>query len=784
MNDRYRFVTLGMLLMVLLASIGWLQPQASSAQQEPLAASVSNQALLGQLSAQTNGAARVSYHSETGAVRFIGTNRQHPLAQPTSSSDVISAEQTAMHYAQTYGQLFGLRDPARELTVMRVETTPDARTFVRYQQVYNGIPIVGGELIVQTSAKGELLSLNGEVLPQLQLDTTPTLDAAAARDEALTALSKTYALPTNAFVVSTPTVWIYNPIILGGPGLRQNTLVWRMEVTAPTSTIPVREFVLVDARRGVVALHFNQIADVKERHICNAKGTPDTDTDPNNNCDAPAKWVRSEGQAPVADGDVNLAYDYSGITYDYFFNRFGRNSIDNAGMPLISLVRYCPSAANCPYENAFWNGRQMTYGAGYASADDVVGHELAHGVTEFTAGLFYYYQSGALSESMSDLFGELIDFTAGYGAGRGNDASNTRWLMGEDLAIGAIRDMKNPEAYDDPDKTSSFYYVGGPQDSGGVHTNSGVNNKAVYLLTDGGTFNGRSITALGEPKVAQIYYEALSRMMTSATNYQDLYDYLQQACINLVGTYGISNADCQEVNDAVTATEMNLTPDAAPTSKAPMCNVGTLPIDIFFDDLENPNSGNWAHSAATGIDEWYYPSNVTPYGDITYATSGRFNMWGNAQGGTDSTPLAPADYSIAMTKSIVVPPGAYLHFAHSYGFEADFLANYDGGVVEYSTNNGASWNDAGSLFIDNGYNGTIVESAENPLSTRDGFVDHSNGYGSSRADLSSLAGQSVRFRFRIGTDSKVDDYGWFIDDVRLYRCDVLSQKLFVPLIKR
>jgi Zn-dependent metalloprotease len=786
MTVRYRFATFSLLCAIVFTLIGSLAPQPSAARQsQEFAAPTTNQALISQIQSSTAGQARISYHAETGQVRFIGTDLQHPVARPATLAAPTSPEQAALQFAQTYGQLFGLRDPASELSVMRSQTGDDGRSFVRYQQVHEGIPVLGGELIVQINGAGELLSMNGEALPQLQVAVTPKVSAAAANAAAVAALAKTYKLPSSALVVSDPALWIYNPALLGGPGIRQNTLVWRMEVTAPSSLIPVRELVLVDAQRGLVALHFNQIADAKERHVCDANSIADADGDENNNCDSAGEWVRSEGQGPVASAEVNLAYDYSGITYDYYANRFNRNSIDNLGLPLLSLVRYCPGS--CPFGNAFWNGRQMTYGPSYASADDVVGHELTHGVTEFTAGLFYYYQSGAINESLSDVFGELIDFTPGFGGGRGDDTAGSRWMMGEDLPIGAIRDMENPGAFSDPDKTSSADYKGDTSDSGGVHSNSGVNNKAAFLLTDGGTFNGRTITALGETKVGHIYYEALSRLMTSGTDYRDLYDDLRQACAGLVGTFGITSADCQEVKDAVDATEMNLNPGNAPTNSIAVCDTpGNLAINSYLDTMENPASGNWTHSAATGNDEWYNPPLNTPYGDILYATSGRLSLWGNAQGGADDQhTLPPADYSIAMTSNVVVPAGGYLHFNHSYGFEADFIDTYDGGVVEYSTNSGATWQDAGPLFAGgNGYNGTISSGNGNPLAGRNAFVDHSNGYGSSRANLSSLAGQSVRFRFRIGTDALIDDYGWFIDDVRIYRCSAPTEAVFLPLITR
>ncbi|MGD4048251.1 M4 family metallopeptidase, partial [Xanthomonas citri pv. citri] len=146
-------------------------------------------------------------------------------------------------------------------------------------------------------------------------------------------------------------------------------------------------------------------------------------------------------------------------------SRFARDSLDGAGLSLKSTVRYCDPLEPCPLANAFWNGEQMIYGQGFASADDVVAHELTHGVTDFSSHLFYYYQSGALNESLSDIFGELVDQADGVdGAG-----GPVRWQLGEDLPIGAIRSMANPPAHGDPDRTGSPLYFGGPEDNGGVH---------------------------------------------------------------------------------------------------------------------------------------------------------------------------------------------------------------------------------------------------------------------------------------------------------------------------
>jgi hypothetical protein len=133
-----------------------------------------------------------------------------------------------------------------------------------------------------------------------------------------------------------------------------------------------------------------------------------------------------------------------------------------------------------------------------------------------------------------------------------------------------------------------------------------------------------------------------------------------------------------------------------------------------------------------------------------------------------------------MTRNIAIPAGSqpFFHFNHAYDFEGP---NYDGGVIEYSINSGSTWVDAGSMIINNNYKGTISPSFDNPLGGRQGFLGSSNGYISSRLNLSSLVGKNVRFRFRLGTDSGGWGYGWFIDDLRMYTCAV-PQRGLLPLV--
>jgi bacillolysin len=611
------------------------------------------------------------------------------------------------------------------------------RSVVRFQQLKAGVPIMGGELIVHLDNARNIQAVMARTIPSPAINTTPAITPAAAAQTALAQVART-AGNASALRVSTPELWIYDPSLIG-PGSALPRLVWRMEVTSTAREL-IRELVLVDAQRGSIALHFNQIETAKNRMTYNAS----------NGLVLPGTLVCNEANtclSPPNDSHVAAAHLYAGDTYDFYASNFGRDSLDNAGLTLTSVVHF-----DSGYQNAYWDGAEMVYGdgSGFPLADDVVAHELTHGVTQYTSNLFYYYQAGAINESLSDVFGEFVDLTNG----RGTDTAAVRWLIGEDVSgLGAIRSMKDPPAFGDPDKMTSDKYATDFGDNGGVHTNSGINNKAAFLMVDGGTFNGQTVTGIGIPKVAKIYYETATHLLTSGSDYLDLYNALFQGCTNLIGTSGITSGDCTQVRNATLAVEMNLQPVAGFNPEAPICTGGATPVNVFFDNLES-GSTNFAFSAAVGTLRWQYDSL-----DFPFAHSGVHFLY------ADDYPDTTTDTAVAMAASVAIPAGAFLHFAHAFGF-----ANYDAGVVEYSTNAGVTWTDAGSFFDSNGYTGIVNAASGNPLAGRSAFVDESHGYISSRLNLSSLAGQSVRFRWRMGLDSDKYKYGWWLDDVRIYTC--------------
>jgi hypothetical protein len=177
-------------------------------------------------------------------------------------------------------------------------------------------------------------------------------------------------------------------------------------------------------------------------------------------------------------------------------------------------------------------------------------------VTQFEANLIYFMESGAINESYSDIFGETIDLTNGAGT----DGPGTRWWIGEDLAPGAfqgIRYMRDPTQRGDPGKMSDPQFVCDGSDSGGVHSNSGIGNHAYSLIVDGGTYNGFTIAGIGLTKAGKIEYRALSEYLVPASTYADKYDAMNQSCLDLIGTAGISADDCVEVQKALDAVEMS-----------------------------------------------------------------------------------------------------------------------------------------------------------------------------------------------------------------------------------
>ncbi len=235
----------------------------------------------------------------------------------------------------------------------------------------------------------------------------------------------------------------------------------------------------------------------------------------------PGREVRTEGAAASGDVAVDEAYEGLGATHALLLEAFGRASVDGAGLPLLATVHY-----GTHYDNAFWDGQRMVFGDGdgevfgrFTASLSVIGHELAHGVTQFTAGLAYEGQSGALNESFSDVMGALVEQ---FHARQTADAAS--WLIGAGLFTSAVqgralRSMLEPgTAYDDdvlgrdPQPADMAGYVDTADDNGGVHLNSGIPNRAFALAA-------RAIGGFAWERAGQVWYDAITGELSPTADF-------------------------------------------------------------------------------------------------------------------------------------------------------------------------------------------------------------------------------------------------------------------------
>ncbi|MBF7029113.1 M4 family metallopeptidase [Staphylococcus kloosii] len=219
---------------------------------------------------------------------------------------------------------------------------------------------------------------------------------------------------------------------------------------------------------------------------------------------------------------------YANEIYHYYLKKFNRNSYDNKGGRIDSFVHYGKN-----FNNAAWTGQYMIYGDGdgkqfkaLSASKDIIAHELTHAVTARTAKLVYKNQTGALNESISDVFAYFVD---------PND-----WLIGEDaytpkIKGDGIRSISNPEKYKQPAHMKNYY--NGPNDSGGVHINSGIPNKAAYL----------TIKAIGKDKAERVYYLTLTRYLTPNAKFHDAKVALKKAAAQL---YGAKSKEVKAIDKA------------------------------------------------------------------------------------------------------------------------------------------------------------------------------------------------------------------------------------------
>ncbi len=390
---------------------------------------------------------------------------------------------------------------------------------IRMQQSIRGLPVVGGELIVHADATtGAIKVINGRMAPDFGLERHPRVDGSVAVEEAARQLGV-----ASHEVVSAPEL-VY---VINDKG--RVYLAWKSRIEYVSDRGPEIDDIFASAVTGDLVARHPQVYYGLYRKTYSA----------NNGSSLPGSLLFNEGGSS-SDSTAMAAYNNAGTTYNYYSSKHSRDSYNGSGATITQTVHYSSN-----YNNAYWNGSQMVYGDGDGStfaplskALDVVAHELTHAVTQYEANLTYSYESGALNEAMSDIFGAAAE---AYSDGGVN--SNT-WKIGEDIYTpgtsgDALRYMNNPTA----DGSSYDYYperYTGSGDNGGVHLNSGIANLSFYLMVNGGTHpRGKtsvSVPAIGMTRAEKIFYRALTVYMTSSTNFEGARSATAQAAKDLYGT--------------------------------------------------------------------------------------------------------------------------------------------------------------------------------------------------------------------------------------------------------
>ncbi|MCU0248581.1 MAG: M4 family metallopeptidase [Vicinamibacterales bacterium] len=453
----------------------------------------------------------------------------------------------------------------------------EGRSHERLDQYHNGVKVFGGELVRQADG-GQAVSVFGLLYTGIGVDVEPALSPrdAAAIVAGMTGATIGPELAPELVVL---------PTDAGG-----YVLAYRLRVlTADDLTV-----FFIDAATGGVALRYSDLQTTIGTGQGVQNDTKKISTTVRNGAylaidlmrppaiytyDLKGNLARTQfylnGLVTLNDSDVAAdadnqwtdtaavdAHAYAGWTYDYLYKRFNRQGLDNRNLTMTSIVHpvkredwaSVPSSVlNLYYLNAFYAGRGiMVYGEGlppgvtvsgrqwnyFSGALDVVAHELAHGVTDYTSDLIYRNESGALNEAFSDIIGTSVEyFYQQAGAGY----LKADYLLGEDLTApsGAFRSMANPQAYDDPDHYSKRYT--GTADNGGVHSNSGIANNAFYLAIEGGAnrTSGLPVQGVGaanREKIEKVFYRGFTQFLPANATFSMARAATLQAARDLYGT--------------------------------------------------------------------------------------------------------------------------------------------------------------------------------------------------------------------------------------------------------
>lgn len=715
---------------------------------------------LAQLQDDADGALRVS-RDETGRVVAVDSADGGAVLSTTASTPAAAAREVMA----AHGDVVGL-DPATA-RVEQVVPVAAGGSVVRAQQVVDGLPVLGGVVVTVLDDQDDLVSLGGATSPAATSPATTVPGAtpvglADASATARRAVAAAHDLDPGALRVRSLGRWLYDPALLGVDDAAGPRPVWRLEVGAAGVTSRVSETVLVGSAGGEVALRFSATpgAGGTGTVVCDRRQVRSDAVDP---CGAAP---RPPGAAPTGVADVDAAHEHLAEAVATYAD-LGVDLPALLGGPATATVRWC-DAASCRAE-AFWDQQlqQGFFGPGMPQADDVVAHELTHGWVRATAGLFYLQQSGAVDETIADVVGELVDHR------HGSD-DDSAWRMGEDAPGFTSRSMADPAAEGRPDRMTSPLWVDedalAGQDLGGVHTNLGVGDKTAYLISQGGTFNGRTVRGLDEgdatlTRSATLWLQSVPQL-TPGADFADLGRVLEATCARLAadGVAGFTATDCLDVREAVAATELGRPPVVGrqPVTAPMTCAAGTSAVTLRRDDDAELVQRDTPAAESFGLVDG--PGAVTMAGE--YATSGRLSrslldrVPGEAAASWRSTPFrVPTSAG-----------GSFVRFHHATSFQlAADGSPLTGGRLVVERQQGTLWRTVTGLPWRNGPTDRVPGVAE-PV-----FGGDSRGWAASTVDLTSLGGAQVRLTWVVDAPRTAGPqagrtYGWWLDDVRLYAC--------------
>jgi thermolysin len=452
------------------------------------------------------------------------------------------------------------------------------RTHERLNQYHEGVRVFGGQLVWQKDG-GRIISITGNLHQGIEVDTKPSLGADEAARAALATAPRGSRLAGSIELVILPlqerfALAYYLHLRSGDaveavfPDARTGAIVLRYDDRRSQSSVGLgvgtwldQKKMSVESRAGtnraVDSLRPFGIRtyDVNYHYLSWYFYLAETDA-----------FLATDRDNEWRDGAVVDAHAYSGYTYDYYFKRHGRRGLDDRGLAAINFVHILPRSAE--FNNAYYDpvDQSMNYGDGdgvtfnfFSSSLEVVAHELTHGVTDFSSGLVYLNESGALNEAFSDIMGMSVEW---YFEPPGQGRQRADWIGGEDLYMnfgGFIRSYENPRAGGDPDHysircrppvcTEDF-------DNGGVHINSGIANHAFYLMIQGGInrTSGVAVQGVGTAQMAQIesvFYRAFVFYLVPSSNFHAAREATLRAARELYGEGSVAERTVRQGWDAV-----------------------------------------------------------------------------------------------------------------------------------------------------------------------------------------------------------------------------------------